>query len=202
MNELQQRLLGANEFFRTVSFSRLVTDGVMSDEQARALTEALHARKTIVVAGPFGSGKTTLMQALANEQATLLPDSFVALIEDPEELQCAMPNQTRYVVSEELPALHRMRRAATDGARRIVFGEVREGTDLGVFLDCVACGVSGATTLYAKSLGEVFERLTTLLKSDGAVQRELLDLIDIVVFMSEGSIRVESIVSGRDLAGR
>jgi pilus assembly protein CpaF len=201
--ERQQRLRETKDRLRTLSFSRLVSDRVMSAEQSDMLVDALRTRKTIVVTGTVGSGKTTLQQALANEQVRLFPDGAIALIEDPEELQCSTAKHVRYVVTEDLPAVHQMRRAVREGSHRIVFGEIRTGVDVAELLACVAYGVSGTTTLYAKSLDEVVGRLTSLLgNSTRASTQELVEKIDVVVFMGSDEVRVQHVVRMADLVGR
>ena len=72
------------------TLSDYVSAGIMTGDQADALSAAVNARKNILVAGGTSTGKTTLTNALLAEVAS--STDRVILIEDTRELQCAAPN--------------------------------------------------------------------------------------------------------------
>ena len=73
------------------SLTDYVASGIMSPIQADALAKAVRDRKTIVVVGGTSSGKTTLVNALLAEVATL--GERVVILEDTRELRCAAADE-------------------------------------------------------------------------------------------------------------
>jgi len=52
-----------------IPLAQYVLDGILSEEQALALRNAVRERRNIVIAGGTSSGKTTLANALLQEMA-------------------------------------------------------------------------------------------------------------------------------------
>ena len=82
---------------------------IMTPPQAQLLREAVEDRRNIVVVGGTSSGKTTLVNALLAEVATL--GERVVILEDTRELQCAArrcggaPHQARRCLARRPRAL-------------------------------------------------------------------------------------------------
>src|SRR5207302_4677456 len=114
-----------------LTVSDLIARGSMTAEVARFLEAAVRAKLNIVVAGGTGSGKTSLLNALA----TFIPeDERILTIEDSAELQLRKP----HVVAFESRPPDRNGKGAIDMGEllhsalrlrpdRIVVGEVRGG---------------------------------------------------------------------------
>lgn len=146
--------------------ARLLDEG----RTAEFLTEAVIARKTIVIAGGTGTGKTTFLNALLKEA----PQSqrFV-LIEDTPEIQLTHENAVGLVAvrgklgeasvtpAELVEAALRLR------PDRIIMGEVR-GSEAISWLRAVGTGHPGSiTTVHANSADGAIEQLAMMSMSAG-----------------------------------
>ena len=144
----------------------LTEAGTLTPELRDLLRAAVRERRSILVSGGTGTGKTTLLNALS---AYIDPDDRVVTIEDAAELRLQQPHVVRL---ESRPASVEGRGAVTirDLLRnalrmrpdRIVIGEVRgvEALDL---LTALNTGHRGAlSTIHANSPEDALRRLETL----------------------------------------
>ena len=183
-----------------------VSDGIMSAEVAVALTNALVARRNILVAGGTSSGKTTLANALLAEMANL--DERVILIEDTRELQCAAPDT---VALRTKPGAVTMADLVRSTLRlrpdRIIVGEVRGGEALDMLKAWNTGHPGGIATVHANSARSALYRIEQLVaESVVTVPRRLIaEAIDMVVFISGRGTgrRIETVaeVGGLDADG-
>jgi len=143
------------------------------------LRTALTRRDNVVVAGGSGSGKTSLLNALAS----LAPgDDRVVVIEDSQELQLGLPHVVQLeaqpadvrgrgevTIRELLRATLRMR------PDRIVIGEIRGGEALDL-IQAMTSGHRGClSTVHATLPFDTLSRLETMaLMSDVAVPLNVL----------------------------
>jgi pilus assembly protein CpaF len=145
--------------FRTLD--ELVERDMLTGQVADLLTACVHARLSIVFAGPPGSGKTTLLSCTTAE---LDPRLRVVVAEEVFEADIPVPNvaqmQTR-VARTDRPAVDLRRlvagflRMAPDVA---VVGEVRDREALPLLLT-LSSGVTGYTTIHAGSARQALTRL-------------------------------------------
>jgi pilus assembly protein CpaF len=188
----------------------LITIGMVSEDAARVLKEAVEQRKTILVSGGTGSGKTTLVKALIDH----IPYSErLGIIEDTAELKIDHPNVFRFVARREqqdgdgntIPAVtirDLVKAALRHRPSRIIIGEVR-GAEAFDLIDAVNTGHPGSiSTLHANSGLQALSRLASLaMRADvglphAVIRQEIAELIDIVVQVSQdasGQRRAESI---------
>jgi len=201
--------------FTGVAFRQLdelVDQGMLTREVAGFLHACVRAGLTIVVAGPPGSGKTTLMSCCTAE---LDPSLRVVVAEEVFEAEIPLPNvasmQTR-AARPDRPAVDLRRlvagflRMAPDVA---VVGEVRDRESMPLLLT-LSSGVQGFTTIHAGSARQALTRLRFICQlSDAATQLPLSALntlvsesIDVVVHCSRTSDgpRVTEVVAVEDLA--
>jgi pilus assembly protein CpaF len=142
----------------------LVRIGTLTAELMKELQEAILNRKNILISGGTGTGKTTLLNALA----TFIPsEERLVVIEDTSEIQIDKPNVVRLEAREEQPGLpgvsisKLLRHALRVRPDRILLGEVRgaEGFDL---LQAMNTGHQGTlSTIHANSGPETLTRLAT-----------------------------------------
>jgi pilus assembly protein CpaF len=171
----------------------LVARSMLQPDEADTLRSYVRDRRTIVISGRTGTGKSTLLDALVD----------------------CVPASERVVTVEELPELrpgdeHRVSLIArppnVEGAGaigldvlvraslrmrpdRIVVGEVR-GSEALIAIEAAGTGHEGSMlTVHARSARSVKERLITLaLKassapSEGALRRQVDEVLDVVVHL-------------------
>ncbi|MBW1830088.1 MAG: CpaF family protein [Deltaproteobacteria bacterium] len=189
-----------------LTLDRLVGLGSACPATAGLLREILARKDNVVVAGGSGSGKTSLLNALAS----LAPnDQRVVVIEDSQELQLGLPHVVHLeaqpadargkggvTIRELLRATLRMR------PDRIVIGEIRGGEALDL-IQAMTSGHRGClSTVHATLPIDTLNRLETMaLMGDVAVPIDLLrtqiaSAIDTIVQVSrlpDGSRRVTHI---------
>ena len=176
-----------------VALRRHRSTGWSLDELAGAhaarLWRALERRETIVVAGPTGSGKTSLVASLL---ASLDGAERVVVIEDVAELP-ALPGAVRLESDDRIDFRQLVASSLRLRPDRIVVGEVR-GPEAVDVLHALTSGHRGAlTTVHAQDGPGAVRRLTLLSgQSDDRVDPALVALhwseaIDLVVVMRRGS---------------
>lgn len=181
-----------------------IADQIMTPLQGAVLRKAVAERKTILIAGGTGSGKTTLANALLAEMAD--GNERIVLIEDTRELQCA---------AKDTVALRTHRGAVTlaDLVRstmrlrpdRIIVGEVRGGEALDMLKAWNTGHPGGIATVHANSAAAALTRLELLIQEAvSVVPRALIaQAIDLIVFITGrgGNRRVETIAVVEGFSG-
>jgi pilus assembly protein CpaF len=181
----------------------LVEMGTLTDELHDELAAAVGARRSILISGGTGTGKTTLLNALS---AFIDETERVVTIEDAAELRLRQPHVVRLesrpanvegrgqvTIRELLRGALRMR------PDRIVIGEVRGGEALDLLM-ALNTGHEGAlSTVHANSPEDALRRVETLALMAGvglpheAIREQLgrgLDLVIHLARLSDGSRRV------------
>ena len=172
------------------------------------LQAAVQARKTIVVAGATGTGKTTFLNALLQEAP---PGERLVLIEDTPEIQLHHANAVGLVgvrgrlgeaevnTADLLAASLRLR------PDRIIMGEVR-GAEALSWLRAVGTGHPGSiTTVHASSPQGAVEQLALMALMGGTELRraELVDYVrsTVDVFVQLGRDGGSRLVTGVTFGG-
>jgi pilus assembly protein CpaF len=195
------------------TLDELVARDMLDITVAGFLRACVHARLSIVFAGPPGSGKTTLMSCCTAE---LDPGLRVVVAEEVFEADVPLPNvahmQTR-------PA--RADRAEVD-LRRLVAGFLRMAPDIAIvgevrdrealpLLLTLSSGVKGYTTIHAGSARQALTRLRFICqladtRSElpmAALNSLVSEAVDVVVHCArrDGRIQVTEVVAVEDLQG-
>jgi type IV secretion system protein VirB11 len=159
-------------------------------EFERFLRRAVQARKTILLAGATGSGKTSFMKALCEEVPR---EQRLITLEDAEEVK--LPNHRNAVhlfyssggqgVASAITPTSLMKACMRLRPDRILLAEVR-GEEAWTFLDGGASGHPGSmTTIHAGSCDEARERMALLVRQSGAgggmTMPEIRLLVDSVI---------------------
>jgi pilus assembly protein CpaF len=166
------------KFGRRYSLTELVEAGSVPATVAQMLRDAIATRRNILIAGSTGSGKTSLLNAVAN----LIPaHERIVVIEDTTEIE--IDRKTHHVVRlqsrrklrtrpEEAPvdpvSIDDLLRAALrHRPDRIILGEVR-GAEAYSLLQAMNSGHKGSlSTLHSNSAAEALTRLTHLVLESG-----------------------------------
>jgi pilus assembly protein CpaF len=168
----------------------LVRIGSLTPEALTVLRDAIARRQNILISGGTGTGKTTLLNALA---AYLPPSDRVVVIEDTAEIQLQQRNLVRLEARREhvgMPGVSiRDLLRATLRLRpdRIVLGEVRGGEAFDL-LQALNTGHAGTLcTIHANSAKEVISRFTTCVLLSGvelpyrAVRSNIAEALNLLV---------------------
>jgi len=159
------------------------TDGILTAGHVEVLRSLVHGRRNILVCGPVGSAKSTLLNALLLE---VDPLERVAIIEDVDELQITIPNMERFLTREGVASLRTLvRKALRLQIDRLVIGEVR-GPEALDMLDAWNTGHAGMCTTHAESSRGALLRLEKLMQEVVPVpDRELIaSVVHVVVVMA------------------
>jgi Flp pilus assembly CpaF family ATPase len=177
---------------RNFTLSDLIAGGMLTLDQADTLTQAVRGGDNILVAGGTGTGKTTLLNVLAD---AIPEEERILLIEDTAELHIRKP----HVISAETQTdTHRSQVSFDDLLRatlrhrpdRIIVGEVR-GPEARTLLDAMNTGHRGTlATIHAGSALEAVNRLAALATrtvnggSHRDAMRDLHLVLDIVAYVA------------------
>jgi len=160
--------LTIRKFGKRYSLLELVGSGSLPPMIASILTDAVFDRRNILISGGTGTGKTTLLNALAES----IPDiDRIVLIEETSEIQINKPNlvrfearrkQTKMGTEEPMPAVtiaELLRATLRHRPDRIILGEVR-GAEAWDLLQALNTGHQGSmTTIHGNSAWQALTRL-------------------------------------------
>lgn len=153
--------------FASVSLQDLEEKGLAQAQILDYLRCLILIQKTILIAGEVGTGKTTLVRALAN---TIPHAENIVVIEDTPEIKLDHP-YTRYLLTREantesvgeITQSQCVWAGMRMGMNRIIVGEIRDPKAAEAFIDVCASGHSGLSTIHAKSCQEALSRLCLFL---------------------------------------
>lgn len=160
--------LTVRKFTHRYSLDELVSVGTLTPELAQALRRAVADRRNILISGGTGTGKTTLLNALA---ATIPASDRIVLIEETSEILIDKPNLVRFEARRAqvplgqeapLPAVtisDLLRATLRHRPDRILVGEVR-GPEAFDLLQGLNTGHLGSlSTIHANSAEQALTRL-------------------------------------------
>lgn len=180
--------------FRPAYFTleELVETGTLHAEAAVALAQAIARRQNVLISGGTGTGKTTLLNALA---ASLPAEDRLVIVEETAELRTELPNvlrlEARRIQRDRAPITVRDLLRATLRHRpdRILIGEVR-GEEAYDLLQALNTGHAGTLcTIHASSATQALARLTSCVLQAGvdvpyrAVRHQIGEAVQMVVHM-------------------
>ncbi|MGB7217312.1 MAG: ATPase, T2SS/T4P/T4SS family [Vicinamibacterales bacterium] len=178
----------------------LVRIGTITRQQVDVARTAIDVRHNILISGGTGTGKTTLLNALA----TFLPAADrLVLIEDTAELQLQAPNLVRLEARRQqadLPAVtirDLLRATLRHRPDRILVGEVRGGEAFDL-LQALNTGHSGTlSTIHANSAEQALSRFTSCVLQSGvdlpyaAIRYAIAESLQLVMHLERrASLRV------------
>ncbi len=144
------------------TLDELETLGTLTHKEALALKLAISHRLNIIIAGPTGSGKTTLANALFN----LIQHERAIVIEDTPEILLINKNTVYIQTFEDLfQTTIAIKAAMRSRPDRIIVGEIRDGATAIAALKSFRTGHTGClSTIHAEAATEVRDRLFELMQ--------------------------------------
>ena len=128
-----------------------VGSGIMTSVQAQILRECIITRKSLLIVGGTGSGKTTLANALLHEVAKT--GDRIVILEDTRELQCDAPDKIALRTQAGSVSMADLVRSTLRlRPDRIIVGEVRGGEALDLLKAWNTGHPGGIATVHALSL--------------------------------------------------
>ncbi|WP_069268370.1 ATPase, T2SS/T4P/T4SS family [Paraburkholderia nodosa] len=183
------RALGAYGLAR---FQHEMLDALAQRDVVRFLRLAILNRLNIVLVGGTGSGKTTLMKALADLIPIIPREARLATIEDTHELPLPLHrNHVHLFYSEAVPARRLVKATLRMKCDRVLLAELR-GDETWDYLTLLNTGHQGGlTTVHANDSIATLTRIATLVKQSPVGQtlpfdylmREIRMTVDVVLFM-------------------
>lgn len=153
--------------FSRITLQTLEEKGLATGQILDYLRCLVAAEKTVLVAGEVGTGKTTLVRALAN---TIPNSENIVVIEDTAEIKLDHPYTryllTRHANTENIGEVNQSQcvwAGMRMGMNRIILGEIRDPGAAEAFIDVCASGHAGLSTIHARSSIEALSRLSLLL---------------------------------------
>ena len=212
--------LTIRKFTHRYSLGELVSVGTLTEALADQLQQSVDARRNILISGGTGTGKTTLLNALA---AKIPASDRIVLIEETSEILIQKPNLVRFEARRAqiplgqetpLPAVSiadLLRATLRHRPDRILVGEVR-GPEAFDLLQALNTGHMGSlSTIHANSAEQALTRLAhcVLTANVGLPHRSVREAIALAIHLIVHIARVESrrVVSevarirGYDMAG-
>ena len=155
---------------RRYTAQELLRTGALTQETLDVLRAAVNTRQNILISGGTGTGKTTLLNALA---AFVEPHERIVLIEDTAEIQIEHANLVRLEARREQPDLPAvtirdlLRTTLRLRPDRILLGEIRGGEAFDL-LQALNTGHSGTlSTIHANSAEQALTRFTSCVLQSG-----------------------------------
>ena len=186
--------LTVRKFTRRYALDDLVGVGTLSEHTAGLLRRAVDERQNILISGGTGTGKTTVLNALAE---TIPPEDRIVLIEETSEIRIEKPNLVRFEARRAqtplgqeapLPAVSiadLVRATLRHRPDRIIVGEVR-GPEAFDLLQALNTGHLGSlTTIHANAAEQALTRLAhcVLTANVGLPHRSVREAIALAIHL-------------------
>jgi pilus assembly protein CpaF len=184
---------------RNFTIADLIRIGTITEEMAAYLQAAIAGRKNILISGGTGTGKTTLLNILAD----FIPDEDrLLVIEDTAEIHIRKPNLVRFEARRQqgpkIPAVtirDLLKASLRHRPERTILGEIR-GEEAFDLLQALNTGHSGSlSTIHSNSASQALSRLANCVLQSGidlpykAIKASIADSIHLMVHIERHHAR-------------
>lgn len=153
-----------------------------------------HSDATLLIAGEVGTGKTTLVKALA---AAIDEREAILCIEDTHEIvlerdftRTLLTREANTEGSGRITPAQAIRTGMRMAMNRIILGEMRDAEAAEAFIDVCASGHPGFSTIHARSAKDAVGRLELFLSraqsgvDTATIRRQISNALSVVVYLS------------------
>ena len=169
---------------KVFTIENFIESGSMTERQARQLSDFVHDKKNILIAGGTGSGKTTLATTLLS----LIKDDRIVVIEDDPEIITT----SKHVINLQTTPSRSIRDCVFFSLRlnpdRIIVGEIRDGATASDLVQAWLTGHPGGIgTVHSSSAAETKNRIYSLMQQVHVTpnRADIDAAIQVVVFVGK-----------------
>ena len=148
---------------------------------------------TILVAGEVGTGKTTLIKALAlkvpEQEAILTIEDTHEIILERKFVRTLLTRDPNTEGCGKISPAMAIRTGMRMAMNRLILGEMRDAEAAEAFIDVCASGHAGMSTIHARSARDALGRLELFLSraqgnvSSDTIRRQVANAVSVVVFL-------------------
>ncbi|NRA71968.1 MAG: CpaF family protein [Gammaproteobacteria bacterium] len=158
-----------------LTFDDLVKYKSLTQEMADYIKVSVNEEKNAIISGSTGSGKTTILRAMAG---FIAKDDRVIVCEDTQELGLKLPN----VIAMEAPKRegseinlsYLIETTLRQRPDRVIVGEIRDASACDAFLQVINTGHDGClTSIHANNPAKAIRRIQYLLSKEGMIDFEM-----------------------------
>ena len=162
-----------------------VEKGVFPEQVRDIIRTAIAEKLNFLVVGGCGSGKTTLVNGIINEMATINPSDRVVIAEDTRELKSNFENTLSLRTTVAAPLEDIVSVILRHTPDRIFVGEVRDKAALNVLMLWNTGHPGGICTIHANSARETFERVEEMVRQacHEPLPKVVGQAVDIILFL-------------------
>ncbi|MCY3614726.1 MAG: ATPase, T2SS/T4P/T4SS family [Bacteroidetes bacterium] len=169
------------------SLEDYVEDSMLTQDGYSTLRSAIESRQNILVAGPTGSGKTTLCNALLKSIIDIFPEERLVILEDTTELNVRAADTLQLQTTARISMRELVKFSLRATPNRIIVGEVRDASAKSLLDAWITGHPGGCATIHGEDADKALERLSDLAREGarGIDQRHLvLRAVHIVVLIT------------------
>jgi pilus assembly protein CpaF len=148
---------------------------------------------TVLIAGEVGTGKTTLVKALAGripeQEAILIIEDTNELILDRPFVRTLLTREANTEGSGRISPALAIRTGMRMAMNRLILGEMRDAESAEAFIDVCASGHCGMSTIHARSAKDALARLELFLSraqpgvGPDTLRRQIANAVSVVAFL-------------------
>lgn len=164
-----------------------VRTSMLTRGEFAVLRAAIASRQNILVAGPTGSGKTTLCNAILSSIVDTFPNERLVILEDTSELIVQTADSLQLQTTSEIGMTELVKFSLRATPNRIIVGEVRDGSAKDLLDAWITGHPGGCATIHGEDADKALERLSDLAREGarGIDQRHLvLRAVHVVVLIA------------------